>query len=173
MAFPIKLGARNGGNARVVRGLTSGVFRDAFVGSWWWIQNVKFGDVTLPGATSLGITLSATYPANPFPTNVDRGCPVIYVERPLAGGSISSATVILGDSGDDNGLVTSTSIFTGVSGYLPPNLSSGNPAAAEYAPRFESAFDPLLTLGSGGANLSAATDFSLWVMIEFSPVASV
>lgn len=171
--FPIKLGSRNGGNSRVMRGLSNGVIRDAFAGSWWWIQNVKRGDFALAAATSQAITLATTYPRNPFPTNVDRSTPCIYVATPLSGGAISAATIEMGDAGDPDGLVTATSCFTGVSGFLPPNLTGSNPTAAEYADRVELAMSPSFTLRSTGANLSAATAFNFWLMIKFSPLASV
>jgi hypothetical protein len=173
MAFPVKLGARNGGNARVFNGLRSGVFRDAFTAAWWWQQRVKRGDFTAAAATSQNVSLHTVYPNNLFPTNVDRSTPMIYVVTPLAGGSISASTITLGDAADADGLITSTSIFTGVSGYLPPNLTSQVPNAAEYPDRFEAAFSPQFTLGSTGANLSTATAFEFVVMIKFSPSASL
>lgn len=170
--FPVKLGSRNGGNARVLNGLKTGVFRDAFTGSWWWQQRVAFGDFSLNAATSQNVTLATVYPTNPFPTNVDRSTPLVYVVRPLQGGAISASTITMGDSGDADGLVTSTSIYTGVSGYLPPNLTSQAPNAAEYADRFEPAFSPQITLGTTSANVNAATGFEFVVMIKFSPAAS-
>lgn len=171
--FPVKLGARNGGNARAFNGLRSGVFRDAFCGGWWWQQRVKFGDFSLSAATSQNVSLHTVYPNNTFPTNVDRSTPMIYVVTPLAGGAISASTITLGDSGDGDGLITATSIFTGVSGYLPPNLTSQAPSAAEYQDRFEAAFSPQFTLATTSANVNAATAFEFVVQIKFHPTASV
>lgn len=168
--FPVKLGARNGGNARVLRGLTSGVFRDAFAGVWWWVQRVKFGDFALAGATSQEVAFATAYPGNPFPTNVVRKQPLIFPVTPLAGGTIASATVEMGDAADPNGIVEASNIFTG-----SPLLNTyvQTITAAEFARRTETAFAPSFTLRTTVGNVNAATAFDFYALIEFTPVANV
>jgi hypothetical protein len=164
--FPIKLGQRNGGNSRVLRGLQSGIFKDAFVGDWVWQVNLVPTSITLEGDTSQAFDLNTIFASNPFPTNVVRKQPLIRVVTPIVGaGPITAAVAILGDTNDDNGLVESQSVFA--AGTLQ------SVAAAEFAPRFEAAFAPLLTIGTTGGNLSGITAMSIFVQIHFSPVASV
>lgn len=166
--FPVKLGQRNGGNARVLRGLTTGVFKDSFTGNWWWVVNLKRGmpGLTLEGDGSQVITLNTLFSGNPFPTNVIRKQALVYVEDAIVGPSISAGTVILGDNGNPDGLIESQSTFTS-------DVTLQSVAAAEFAPRFEAAFSPETTITATGAALNVATSLSYWYMIEFSPVASV
>lgn len=165
--FPEKLGQRNGGNARIIRGLCNGVFKDSFCGDWWWVVNLKHSTTTLEADTSQVFTLNTLFSGNPFPTNVVRKQGLIYVEDAVEGGSISAATAILGDAGNDDALIEAAtgSVFTA-------GVYNQSTAAAEFAPRFEAAFSPIVTLATTGDNVDDST-FSLWVMILFSPVASV
>lgn len=163
--FPVKLGQRNGGNQRVIRGLTTGVFKDSFTGDWVWQVNLVPTSVALEGDTSQVFALNTIFASNPFPTNVIRKQALIRVVTPVAGGTISAAVAILGDAGNDDGLVESQSVFA--AGTLQ---STG---AAEFAPRFESAFTPILTITTTNGNLSAITAMSIFVQIHFAPVASV
>jgi hypothetical protein len=170
MQFPIKLGARNGGNSRVVRGLQSGVFRQAFTGSWCWIQRVRLADFTPDAATSQTLILNTLFPANPFPEHVERGLPLIWVEENPRGPSITALNVELGDNpsgGDRDGLITSTNIYSAAGTYVQ------TVGAAEFAHRYEAAYDPRLYLAATGANLSVLTAFDLVVLIKFEPVVEI
>ncbi|MBK6920383.1 MAG: hypothetical protein IPH07_23485 [Deltaproteobacteria bacterium] len=167
MDFPVKLGARNGGNSRLIRALQSGVIRDAFVGNWVWVQRLRETDFTPDADTAQSLTLSTLFPANPFPTNVIRENPLVYVASPAAGGSLSAVTLEFGDAADPNGLMTSTSIFTGASGFLQTT------GAAEFTSRFEAAFDPTVDIATTSDDVDAIEGMDLWLMIQFTPVASV
>ena len=164
--FPVKLGQRNGGNQRVIRGLTTGIFKDSFTGDWVWQVNLVPTSITLEGATSQVFALNTIFASNPFPTNVIRKQSLIRVVTHPTGPSLSAATGILGDAGNDDGLIESQSIFT-------DGTTLQSTGAAEFAPRFEAAFTPILTIGTTGANLSAITAMSIFVQIHFAPVASV
>lgn len=166
--FPIKLGAKNGGNARIIRGLSNGTFRQGFAGDWWWIQRIRLvgriQDFVGAAATSQVLTLNTLFPANPFPTDVHRSVALIEVVSNAVGPSITQLAVILGDAADDNGLLTTTNTIAAAGTTLQTT------GAAEFADQYEAAFSPILTLTSTGANLSVLTNFDMIVKIKFSPV---
>ena len=164
--FPVKLGQRNGGNSRVMRGLQSGVFKDAFCGDWVWQVNLVPTSIALEGDTSQVFALNTIFASNPFPTNVVRKQALIRVVTRPTGTALAAAVAILGDAADPNGLIESQSIFTS-------GTTVVSPAAAEAAERFEDAFAPLLQVDTTGADLSAITSMSVVVQIHFSPVAAV
>lgn len=165
--FPIKLGSHNGGNSRIIRGLSNGIIKDAFAGTWWWVQQLDIGDFTGDADGAQALVFSTVFPNNPFPTNVVRKQPLVYVRTPLSGGAVNACTIEFGDANDPNGLLTSTSVFTGASGFLQTT------AAAEFAPRFEAAFSPTVDIATTNGNISALTAGSLVFMIAFTPAASV
>lgn len=142
--------------------------------NWLWAVDVQIkliggvpyvGDVALTAATSQEVDLNVAFPGNAFPANVRiNGC---YIKRitDFAGGAITALTVQVGDTGDPNGLLTATSVFTGVgAGYTETT------AAAQFAQRLETAFVPTLTLTSTTANLTALTAGRLKVVIPFQPL---
>lgn len=168
--FPIRIGAKNGSNGGVVRSLKSNRIPHAFAPRFWWYQ--KF-DITLAGtldADGIQEFDMHTYNANNlFPANVIRSTPLLYLAEVCAGGTIAAATIEMGDAGDPNGLHTAVDVFTGATlGYLANTV-----LAAEYAPRFEAAFIPSITLRTTTGNINAATTFELWTMIGFNPVPGV
>lgn len=165
--FPIKLGSQNGGNSRIMRGLSNGIIKDAFGGTWWWVQQLDAGDFTGDADGAQVLTFSTLFPNNPFPTNVVRKQPLVYVRTPASGGTLSAVTIEFGDVGDPNGLLTSTSVFTGASGFLQTT------GAAEFAPRFESAFSPTVDIATTDDNVADISAMSLVFMIAFTPPASV
>lgn len=144
-------------------------------GHWWlWSADCKIklvagvphiGAVALTAALSQEIDLNVAFPQNTFPTNVLMdGCYIVRVTD-FAGGTISAYSAEVGDTGDPNGLLTSTSVFTGVgAGYTE------TPAAAQFAKRLETAFVPTLTLTSVTANLDATTAGQLKVVIPIQPL---
>jgi hypothetical protein len=167
MQFPIKLGARNGGNSRVVRGLQSGVFRQAFTGNWCWMQRVRLADFTPAAATTQTLTLNTLFPANPFPEHVERGLPLVWVEGQPRGPSITAFNIELGDAGDRDGLISSTNVYSAGDTYVQ------TVGAAEFTHRYEEAFSPTLYLAATGANISVLTAFDLVVLIKFEPVVEI
>ncbi len=168
MQFPIKLGAKNGGNARVIRGLANGTFRQGFAGDWWYEQRVRLvgriRDFTPDADTSQVLNLNTLFPSNVFPERVIRSVPLIEVVSNPAGPSLTALAVIMGDAADDNGLVTSTNIIAAAGTHVQTI------AAAEFADRYEAAYVPLVQLDATGANLDAITNLDFIVKIKFSPV---
>lgn len=141
---------------------------------WVWSVDVQIkivagaayiGAVALTSATSQEIDLNTAFPANAFPANaLVMGC---YIKRitDFSGGSVSALTVQVGDTGDPNGLLTATSVFTGVgAGY------TATTGAAEYAPHPEAAFLPTLTLTSTSDDVDALTAGRLKICIPFQPL---
>jgi hypothetical protein len=168
--FRIKIGSKNGGNGRVIRNLSGGAIRHAWAPRFWWYQ---LFDVTEAGAldadTSQRFDLHSYNPHNLFPANVERTVSIIRVVRNVAGGAVSACTTVLGDAGDDNGLITATTVFA--AGTIGTTICT--PAAAEYAPRFESAFIPQIGLDTTTANVAALTGGQLLVCIGFNPPPAI
>jgi hypothetical protein len=105
-------------------------------------------------ADSFVTTISCT----DFPEDVWRDEPRIRVVTALTG----TVTAIVGDAGDDNGLVTSTSIAS--------TGTTRTTGAAEYAGRYESAFVPLITITST-VSLRLASAGIVDILIDWSPAA--
>lgn len=157
-----------GGSVRHPPGLT-----------WLWSQVVEvktIGGTTQIGATALtaaltqAIDLNVAFPRNTFPANVQRGEAYIKREVDLAGTGITSLDIELGDTGVDNGLITTTDVFTGA---LATATYASTPAATQYAFQTEQAFVPLLTLTAVGANVDQlAAGGRFVVCIPFRPLYS-
>ena len=163
--FPLKTGSANGGNAALINALRSGgVIRNAWMPIFLYSQLVSYSDFS-DSDTSEELDLNATFTSNLFPANVVRRAAYIYVAEDFAGGSVSAATVELGDTGDPNGLLTSTNVFTGAT-----NNWVGTPAAAEAEQRVELAFAPTLTLTTTDGNIDTLTAGKVLVCIEYSPL---
>lgn len=98
-----------------------------------------------------------------FPTNVVRG--QCTVNRRVAFAGTTALTIIVGDAGATNGLVTATSIMsTGVFDTI---------AAAENTPRFESAFVPAIAFSAASAtplSFQGLTAGEVEITIEYFPV---
>ena len=168
--FPLLIGARNGSNGGVIRALKSNRVPHAFAPTFWWYQRFDILAAGTLDADGIQEFDMHTYNANNlFPANVVRTHPLIYVTELFAGGAISAATIEMGDAGDPNGLHTAVDVFTGAAlGYR-----ANTTAAAEYAPRFEAAFIPSITLRTTTGNVNAATSGDLWIMLGFNPVPGV
>lgn len=168
--FPFRIGARNGSNGGVIRSLKSNRIPHAYAPRFWWYQ--KF-DILLAGAldadTSQRFDLHTYNPNNLFPANVERGLPLLYLGEVFDGGAVTACAGILGDANDDNGLYTTTALGQGETLGWKANTT----AAAEYAPRFESAFIPQLGLDTTNGNINALTTGELWIVIGFNPVPGV
>lgn len=163
--FPIIIQPRGASNAAVIRGWETGELPFPPGMLFWWRQVVRFAasEFTPAAATSQEIDLNVTYPTKPFPANVTRmpGA-FIRVKTPISGGVISAATAELGDTGDPNGILTASNVFTGAAELVP-----STPAAAENIARFEAAYAPTLTIRLTGANMTAITAGRLVVCIPF------
>lgn len=130
----------------------------------WWVQRVTV-DVLNTAATSQALNLNTQFTTNPFPTDVFI-LPGTYVDLRVvfAGGAVNACTIILGDTNDDDGLLTSTNVFTGQSTGV-----KCTPSAAEYrSALYESAFVPLLTINTTNGNVSALTTGTIDIWIPYS-----
>lgn len=131
-----------------------------------WELTVSVGDFTGAGATSQELDLNALYPNNPFINDVwlEPGAHFVPLVA-FAGGTVNACTLEMGDTGDPNGLVTASSVFTGVT-IGAPIVTTG---AAEYALRYESGYLPTVTLRTTAGNVSALTAGSVLLRIPFTP----
>lgn len=168
--FRIKTGARNGGNGAIIRALGNGSLRHAWAPRFWWYQ---LFDITRAGAldgdTSQRFDLHTYNPRNLFPADVERTTSLVRVVRNFSGGAVSACTARLGDAGDDDGLLTATTVFA--AGTIGTTLFTLG--AAEYAPRFESAFIPQIGIDTTTANVAALTQGQLLVCIGFNPPPAI
>ena len=171
--FPIPV-VHKGQGSDMINTIISGQARHPFIpgSGFLWQCRVTHEDLTA-AATSQALALNTLQASDPFPVDVMRGHAFVVLEEVFAGGVISDATCILGDAGDDNGLllITDGLIFTGDPlGILHSAPSQGDAEAAEYECRPESAFAPQLTIAATGANVTAFTAGSLLVCIFYSPL---
>lgn len=157
-------------NPVIHRMRTSGRFpwleRPLFV----WELLITIGDFTGAAATSQELDLAVVYPDFPFPEDVwlEPGAHIVPVTA-FSGGAVSASTLELGDTGDPNGLVTASNVFTGVT----TGVSVATPAAAEYALRFEAGYLPVATIRTTTDNVSALTAGRALVRIPFSPAREI
>lgn len=168
--FGLRIGARNGSNAGVARGLKNNRIPFAWADPFVWYQKfdiLRAGTLDADGIQEFDLH---TYNANNlFPANVMRATPFLYLAEVFAGGTVNACTVEMGDANDPNGLHTAVNVWTGATlGYLANTVS-----AAEYAPRFEASFIPSITIRTTAGNIAALTTGELWVGIKFTPVAGV
>jgi len=129
---------------------------------WWWIrvlhsdyteadgsQALNLADLadTLVASSTGGRRCSGALPD----TASNFGFWTCDLREVFAGGVISAATMILGYSGDDNGYLTSTNVFTGAT------LGRKKTAAAALWGMQPLAGDPLLQLDTTTGTVAAAT----------------
>lgn len=161
--FPIVIAAHGRSNARVLQAERSGRIPYATARLYCWQHTFRLSQITPAGATSQAIDLNAIARVA-FPPRVRRELAIIKPLTAFAGGNVSAITAELGDTDDPNGLVTAIDVFTGSSLLGVETDTSG---AAQYAPRIEAAFAPLLTLRTTNDNVSALTTGTLAVEIYF------
>jgi hypothetical protein len=161
----IKIGGRGRSNARVLQAERSGRIPYAIGRLYWWVCRLRLQDFTPDAATAQTIDLNTLASTRlTFPTDVIRELAYVVPTTAWAGGAVSAMDGLLGDTNDPNGLVTMPDLFT-ASTDLDQMVAS--PSAAEYAPRPEAAFAPLVTLNSTGANLDALTAGAMQIVIGF------
>lgn len=123
-------------------------------GEW----RITHDDLTA-AATSEAIALTG-FPANAAPIFAE-----VKVETDFAGGSASAATVVVGDAGATNELLTSTNIFTGVQ-----NTAWIQTTGATLNSDFqrEAAYAPIATVATTDDNVVNLTAGSLLVRIYYA-----
>lgn len=131
-----------------------------------WELEVAVGDFVGEGDTSQDLNLDELYPNNPFIDDVwlEPGAHLVPLVA-FSGGAVSACTAALGDAGAHNGLVTASSVFTGVTIGAP----IATPAASQYDLRSETGFLPQLRIVTTSANVSALTAGRLLIRIPFTP----
>ena len=173
MRFPIKIGFP-GGNRDLFHGMRNGLIRDVIGGSWWWRQRLRLRDFTPDADTSQRLIFSDVFPNNPFPLRVIRKSVLVHVEESIVGGTISAGTIIVGDTGDTNGVLEAASgdIF-GNDDAILQDLAAVQIAGGE---QYEGdwATDGFgVQIDSTGGNLNTATALDLTFFVEFTPTLYV
>jgi hypothetical protein len=122
-----------------------------------------FTDADQSQALNLRTMFAAT---NPIPDDIDVWSPKVDLVEVVAGGGITTATIILGETtpvNDTDGYLTSTNVFTGATlGW------KDTPAAALYGPRYRPEFTPLLQLDVGVGTVAGATSGIFDVTFKYS-----
>lgn len=133
---------------------------------YWWIQRVRYSDFS-DADTSQALTLNTAFPHNAFPTDVFLTFgPTAYIDlvEVFAGGGVTAATLILGVSGNTNGLVESTNVFTGET--LGRKYAAGDLYVA--ATIDQAAMSPLLELNTTTDNIDTLTSGIVDIYIPYT-----
>jgi hypothetical protein len=166
-AFPIPV-VHVGQGADMLNIIRSGQARHPFIpgAGFLWRCPIGHADLTA-AATSQTIALNTLQAADPFPVDVIRGQAFAVLDERFSGGSVSDATMILGDAGDDNGLIVITDglIFTG-----DPLGVLQSPSAAEFAHRVEPSFGPQAIIAATGDNVVNFAAGLVTVCIFYMPL---
>lgn len=128
-------------------------------------QIVVYGDYS-DADTSEALDLNATFTANAFPANVMITHAWLQLYETFGGGTVSAATLILGDAGDDNGLVASTNVFTGQA--LGIKVGVATEAITQ-----ETAYVPLLQLDTTDGNIDTLTSGAVGVFVSYIEIPSI
>jgi hypothetical protein len=151
-------------NPDLVRAIETGRVRGVFAYRGVWTQRVRIGDFTADADGDQTLDLHTYNPYNLFPEDVwlEPGHSIVPITA-FAGGNISAFTAEIGDAGDTDGLVTASSVFTGVT----LNSPIVTPSAAQYALRYEGSFIPVARLLSTDDNIADATAGEFEVRIRY------
>lgn len=126
--------------------------------------------VALAGALTQTLDLPTVFPTRPFPTNVWVHRVYYQVNTPLAGGAIATATLDLGDAGNDDEWVDLADIFTGAPSTPQWDDTDADAVfAAAKMPVFEAAYVPRATITTTVGNISVATAGDIDIVYEISP----
>lgn len=137
-------------------------------GSGYWDD---LRTVALEGDGSQIIDLSATFPHRAFPTNVWVRRVYTYLITAFSGGTVSAATLSLGDTGNDDEWGDLIDIFTGAGTVRVFDTADADAAyAAAQDPVAESAYVPLATLATTGGNVNDLTAGELDIVYEIYPL---
>ena len=132
-----------------------------------WRGRIVVANDFTAAAQSQALDLRAMFAnTNPIPEDIDVWSPKVDLVQVVAGGGITTATVILGETtpvNDTDGYLTSTNVFTGATlGW------KDTPAAALYGPRYRPLFTPLLQLDVGVGTVAGATSGVFDVTFKYS-----
>lgn len=131
-----------------------------------WTETVSYSDYS-DADTSESLDLNATFTSNLFPSNVFLTVAWLEIITAFSGGTVSAATMILGDAGDDNGLITESSVFTGASGLVQAG------GAESYRSTLEASYTPLLQLDTTGGNINTLAAGEVRVCIGYKPIRTM
>jgi hypothetical protein len=137
-------------------------------GSGYWDD---LRTVALEGDGSQIIDLSATFPHRAFPTNVWVRRVYTHLITAFSGGTVSAATLSLGDTGNDDEWADLVDVFTGAGTVRVFDTADADAVfAAAQDPVAESAYVPLATLATTGDNVNDLTAGELDIVYEIYPL---
>jgi hypothetical protein len=128
-------------------------------------QIVTYADYS-DSDTSEALDLNATFTSNAFPANVMMIGGWLQLYQTFGGGTVSAATLILGDAGDDNELVASKNVFTGQALGLKLGINTN------VYPQ-EAAYVPLLQLDTTDGNIDTLSSGVVGVFIQWIEIPSI
>lgn len=130
----------------------------------WWKQRVLFSHFT-DADTSQVLTLNSLFPSNAFPANVWLASAGHYFDliQVFAATSLTDADLILGLSGDTNGLIEVSAVETGQA----LGIKSPGGTFDEAVGLFAAQHSPLLQMDTVGANLSTFTTGIVDIYIRY------
>lgn len=163
--FPIPIGKKNGANRDALDAIRTERFPFIHAPIYVYEQIVQFSDYS-DSDTSEALDLNATFTGNAFPANVLVWGAWLDHITDWAGGSVSAATLELGDVAATQELVAATSVFTGVGASLLAGV-------AGYGPKLEAAYVPLLELNTTTDNIDSLTAGKTRVCILHTPIAAL
>lgn len=169
---------RSGGGAYMLdRIRTQGSPNIAFCQPGWVGYKLKFrssgdwdknGTTARAAATSQVITLATTFEDSPFPTNVVVAGVLINVITAWTG--LTTPTLSVGDAGNDDEWVDLFDLTSTAGAYY---VDTGDSDAVNAAGGFlvpETAYAPIVTLGTGAENLTALTAGEVDVLFLCIPI---
>lgn len=146
---PLKRG-RSKGFGRSLLDLIRNGFRGIPVGEFTFDFYVKYSDFS-DADTSEELDLNVTFPKRALPTNIRIRDTYAELVQEFAGGTVSAATVEVGDTGDPNERFTALNVFTGAGTGLKTVTEGALPRS------FEAAYAPVLKLDTTGGNINTLT----------------
>jgi hypothetical protein len=128
------------------------------------VYEVRYSDFSAVAATAGNLALDSTKGGVDYPATsmIAMHVPIVYVETPFTGGSISAITAEIGDAADTDELMAAVSVFSGT-GY------KAAVAGAKFGTvdRYEAAYAPIVRLAATGGNLSTLTAGKLRIVLPF------
>jgi uncharacterized cupin superfamily protein len=142
-----------------------------FMPELYYSQRVKYSDFSA-AATTEELDLHATFASNLIHENIILTACWIQRVTDFAGGSVSAATISIGDDADADELLTASDVFTGAKATAE---FAATPGAAHWTEAFqwEPAYIPEALLTTTGGDVNTLTAGEFIVGITYRPIAAI
>lgn len=159
-----KAGRHHRENGRMLNLIRSGRMKHIMTGIFFYRQRITLADFTPDADADQTLNLNALFPNNVFPSNVWRLPGTVYVHTGGGGGGVTALAASLGIQTATSEIMTSQSVFTGVSGFVFA------PTATAYQMQVETALAPTVRLQTSGGSIDDLTALDIEVVIPFIPL---